>query len=163
MLFRSGNIVNINAGNGVGNIGSATNYFNTLFATTYTGSHADLAEHYQADQPYSPGTVVVFGGEKEVTISGTSHDTRVAGVVSKKPAFIMNGQNPGVLVALAGRVQAYVMGPVSKGDRLVNITGGVAGKIDPARAQLGCVIGKSLEDYPTEGQVKLIEIAIGKT
>jgi hypothetical protein len=158
-----GNIVNNNAGNAVGNIGSATNYFNTIFSATYTGSHADLAEHYQADQPYTPGTVVVFGGEKEITISGLSHDTRVAGVVSKAPAFIMNNQNPGVLVALTGRVHAYVMGPVSKGDRLVNITSGVAGRLNPELAQLGCIVGKALEDHPDAGQVKLIQIAIGRT
>ena len=158
-----GNIVNSNSSNAVGNIGSATNYFNTIFSAQYTGVHADLAEHYQSDQNYSPGTVVVFGGDKEITISGISHDTRVAGVVSKKPAFIMNNQNPGVLVALIGKVQAYVMGPVSKGDRLVNIAGGVAGRINPGIAQLGCVLGKSLEDHPVEGQVKLVEIAVGKT
>ena len=149
--------------NGVGNIGSATSYFDGIFVNTYTGTHADLAENYQSDQPYTPGTVVVFGGTKEITISGLSHDTRVAGVVSSNPAFIMNGKSPGLLVALAGRVPTYVLGPVSKGDRLVNTASGVAGRIDLALAQFGCVLGKSLEDHPDAGQVKLIEVAIGKT
>ena len=149
--------------NGVGNIGSATSYFDGIFVNTYTGTHADLAENYQSDQPYTPGTVVVFGGTKEITISGLSHDTRVAGVVSSNPAFIMNGKSPGLLVALSGRVPTFVMGPVSKGDRLVNTTSGVAGRIDPAVAQIGCILGKSLEDHPDAGQVRLIEVAIGKT
>ena len=149
--------------NGVGNIGSATSYFDGIFVNTYTGTHADLAENYQSDQPYTSGTVVVFGGTKEITISGLSHDTRVAGVVSSNPAFIMNGKSPGLLVALSGRVPTYVLGPVSKGDRLVNTASGVAGRIDLALAQFGCILGKSLEDHPDAGQVKLIEVAIGKT
>jgi len=149
--------------NGVGNIGSATSYFDTVFAKATSAQYADLAENYQSDQQYTPGTVVVFGGLEEITISGLSHDTRVAGVVSSNPAFIMNGKSPGLLVALAGRVPTYVLGPVSKGDRLVNTASGVAGRIDPALAQIGCVLGKSLEDHPAAGQVKLIEVAIGKT
>jgi hypothetical protein len=62
-----GNIVNSN-GNGVGNIGSSTTYFNTVFAKATSAQYADLAEKYTADADYEPGTVVMFGGLHEVTI-----------------------------------------------------------------------------------------------
>ena len=65
-------------GNGVGNIGSATTYFNTVFAKATSAQYADLAENYEADAEYEPGTVVVFGGTNEITISDKNHDTAVA-------------------------------------------------------------------------------------
>lgn len=148
--------------NAVGNIGSASNYFNTVFAQSTSAQYADLAEHYAADAEYAPGTVVVFGGKSEITVSDISHDTRVAGVVSSQPAYVMNAQNPGTPVALAGRVPCQVQGPVTKGDRLVNKISGIAGRFDPALGELGCIIGKSLEDI-TNDQVALIEISVGRT
>jgi filamentous hemagglutinin len=148
--------------NAVGNIGSASNYFNTVFAQATSAQYADLAEHYAADAEYVPGTVVVFGGESEITVSDISHDTRVAGVVSSQPAYVMNAKNPGTVVALAGRVPCRVQGPVSKGDRLINKTSGTAGRFDPALGELGCIIGKSLEDI-SDDRVALIEISVGRT
>ena len=159
----------LNSGaNGVGNIGATATRFNTVFATTFSGvsttaNYADLAENYQADAVYKPGTVVVFGGENEITVSDIDHDTRIAGVVSTNPAYLMNSsQDNGTPVALAGRVPCLVQGPVNKGDRLVNVASGVAGKFDPAKAELGCVVGKSLQDLAHD-HVELIEIAVGRT
>jgi hypothetical protein len=149
------------ASSGVGNIGATGAVFNTVFATATTALYADLAENYSADSEYQPGTVVVFGGSSEITISNISHDTRVAGVISTQPAYLMNAGSDGLPVALTGRVPCQVQGPVAKGDRLVNISAGIAGKFDPALGELGCVLGKSLEDL-AENQVKLIEIAVGK-
>ena len=157
----TGNIINAN-GNGVGNIGSSTIYFNTVFAKATSAQYADLAEHYAADAYYEPGTVVVFGGTAEITISNISHDTRVAGVVSTEPAFVMNQQNPGLVVALTGRVPCLVRGPITKGDRLVNIEPGIAGRLDPALADFGCIIGKALEDV-VNGELDKIEISVGRT
>ena len=149
------------ASSGVGNIGDTGAVLNTVFATATTALYADLAENYSADSEYQPGTVVVFGGSSEITISNISHDTRVAGVISTQPAYLMNAGSDGLPVALTGRVPCQVQGPVAKGDRLVNISAGIAGKFDPALGELGCVLGKSLEDL-AENQVKLIEIAVGK-
>jgi hypothetical protein len=150
--------------NGVGNIGNSTTYFNTVFAKATSAQYADLAELYAADQNYDYGTVVVFGGAKEITTSDRSHDTAVAGVVSQEPAFIMNSgltAEWSVPVALTGRVQCRVQGPVRKGDVLVNISAGVAGKLDPKLAQWGSVLGKSLEDLP-DHTIKLIEVVVGR-
>jgi hypothetical protein len=159
----------LNSGaNGVGNIGNSTTRFNTVFATTFSGvsttaNYADLAENYQADGDYKPGTVVVFGGKNEITVSDIDHDTRIAGVVSTNPAYLMNSsQANGTPVALAGRVPCLVQGPVNKGDRLVNVASGIAGKFNPGKAELGCVVGKSLQDLPHD-RVELIEIAVGRT
>ena len=165
--FSVSNLLNAGA-NGVGNIGNSATRFNTVFATTFSGvsttaNYADLAENYQADAVYEPGTVVVFGGENEITVSDIDHDTRIAGVVSTNPAYLMNSaQANGTPVALAGRVPCLVQGPVTKGDRLVNVASGIAGKFDPAKAELGCVVGKSLQDLPHD-HVELIEIAVGRT
>jgi hypothetical protein len=165
--FSVSNLLNAGA-NGVGNIGNSTTRFNTVFATTFSGvsttaNYADLAENYQADGVYEPGTVVVFGGKNEITVSDIDHDTRIAGVVSTNPAYLMNSsQANGTPVALAGRVPCLVQGPVNKGDRLVNVASGIAGKFNPGKAELGCVVGKSLQDLPHD-RVELIEIAVGRT
>ena len=165
--FSVSNLLNAGA-NGVGNIGNSTTIFNTVFATTFSGvsttaNYADLAENYQADGVYKPGTVVVFGGKNEITVSDIDHDTRIAGVVSTNPAYLMNSsQDNGTPVALAGRVPCLVQGPVTKGDRLVNVASGIAGKFNPAKAELGCVVGKSLQDLAHD-RVELIEIAVGRT
>jgi hypothetical protein len=165
--FSVSNLLNAGA-NGAGNIGNSATRFNTVFATTFSGvsttaNYADLAENYQADAVYEPGTVVVFGGSNEITVSDIDHDTRIAGVVSTNPAYLMNSaQDNGTPVALAGRVPCLVQGPVNKGDRLVNVASGIAGKFNPAKAELGCVVGKSLQDLPHD-HVELIEIAVGRT
>jgi hypothetical protein len=104
---------------------------------------------------------VVFGGAKEITVSNISHDPRVAGVISTNPAYLMNAANAGLPVALTGRVPCQVQGPVAKGDRLVNIRSGVAGRLDPALHEYGCIIGKSLGEIPDDS-VQTIEIVVGR-
>jgi hypothetical protein len=153
----------INGGtSGVGNIGSSTTTFNTVFAKSTAAQYADLAEIYVADGEYEPGTVMIFGGLLEVTKSTQSHDTRVAGVVSTDPAYLMNFKTDGISIALIGRVPCWVKGPINKGDRLVssNIPG-VAERLDITHYQPGCIIGKSLESNESS-EIQLIEIAIGR-
>jgi hypothetical protein len=95
-----------------------------IFANVFAGvassaKFADLAEKYVADTVYEPGTVVVFGGQEEITVTDRLADTRVAGVISEYPAYIMNSESPGQPVALRGKVPVKVVGAVSKGDLLV--------------------------------------------
>jgi hypothetical protein len=156
-----GNIVNNNAGNGVGNIGSSTNYFDTVFAKATSAQYADLAEKYRADRDYIPGTVVSFGGEREVTESLIDSDRKVAGVISKNPSYVMNaGLSAEYLatVALMGRVHVKVLGPVRKGDMMVSAGNGCA-RSDPD-PKTGALLGKSLEDHP--GPNGIIEIVVGR-
>jgi hypothetical protein len=155
-----GNIVNAGA-NGVGNIGSATTFFNTVFAKATSAQYADLAEMYEADQIIEPGTVVCFGGVKEVTMCAEDACRRVAGVVSTNPSYLMNSGQTGdhvVPVALQGRVPVKVTGQVRKGDMMVATTNGRArAEADP---QVGAVIGKALADF--DGQDGVIEVVIGR-
>jgi hypothetical protein len=147
---------------GVGNIGSATATFNTIFAKSTTAQYADLAEVYTSDKNYVPGTVLIFGGDQEVTISTLSHDPRIAGVVSTNPAYLMNNTESGVPVALQGRVPCQVLGPVEKGDRLVaSQWPGIAQTLNLDLYEPGCVIGKALESI-TESSVKTIEVVVGR-
>ena len=159
-----GNIVNNNA-NGVGNIGSATTYFNTVFAKATSAQYADLAENYEADADYTPGTVVVFGGNKEITVTNNNHNTAVAGIISTNPSYLMNAGQSGewiLPVALTGRVPCRVQGPVNKGTVLV--TGDILGTamaLDKEKFEPGCVVGKSLEIINST-DVLTIEVAVGR-
>jgi hypothetical protein len=138
-----------------------------LTATNFNGvassaKYADLAEKYTADSDYPAGTVVVFGGSAEVTITSTSHDTRAAGVVSTNPAYLMNSETGGVAVALTGRVPCKVRGPVRKGDLLVtSTTPGVAQPMNVEEYKPGCVIGKSLENFDIN-ETTTIEVVVGR-
>jgi hypothetical protein len=96
---------------------------NVLNATATAARYADLAERYAADAVYSAGTVVVVGGDKEITVTNIAANTAVAGVISKSPAYMMNSEagdnSTHPYVALKGRVLCKVYGPVTKGDLLV--------------------------------------------
>jgi len=150
--------------------GTGSNYWSTVYAVSFVGTsttarYADLAEMYHADDYYAPGTVMVFGGDLDVTISKFSHDTRIAGVVSTNPAYLMNDnfeQDDWLPIALTGRVPCFVRGPVNKGDILVSSdVNGVAQKLDKSKYEIGCVLGKSL-DIINDNSIKKIEIAVGR-
>lgn len=152
----------IPSANNVSNIGSITNQWGTIFGKATTAQYADLAEIYTTDQQYPAGTVVVFGGEAEVTQSQSPNDTRIAGVVSSNPAYLMNSTATGVPVALQGRVPCRVLGPVSKGDRVVSShIAGVAQALDPLQYQPGCIIGKALQAIDST-EIILIEVVVGR-
>ena len=154
-----GSIVNGN-GNGVGNIGNASTYFNTVFAKATSAQYADLAENYVADEDYAPGTVVVFGGNAEISISREAGDERVAGVISTQPAHLMNAGQPGLPVALRGRVPVMVIGPVFKGDSLVtSSTSGHAQSVGRDRSYGQAVFAKALETNTSPGE-KIITAVI---
>jgi hypothetical protein len=143
------------------NLGSSSNWFNTLYGVSTQAKYADLAENYQADKYYNPGTVVMFGGTAEVTIA-SADTTAVAGVVSTNPAHLMNGGLTGpnvVPLALQGRVPCMVIGPVTKGDLMVSAGFGYARTNNtPA---VGTVIGKALQDFPVAGK-GVIEVVVGR-
>ena len=91
--------------------------------TATSARYADLAENYLADQEYPVGTVMSIGGEAEVTASSIVNQHSVLGVVSDKPAYLMNSElEGGTTVALKGRVPVKVIGKVKKGDRLAPST-----------------------------------------
>lgn len=160
--FWSGGINNGQA-NGVGNIGTSTSYFNTVFAKATSAQYADVAERYEADADYPVGTVLVLGGDKEVTQSTQSGQTTIAGTVSENPGVLMNRGLEAehvAAVALLGRVPCRVKGEIAKGDLLMSSdVPGVATKVKDY--QPGCVIGKAMQDYRDE-QEGMIEIMVGR-
>lgn len=147
------------------NLGISTSKWNNVFANFFQGTataaqYADLAENYLADASYAAGTVVEFGGSAEVTIA-EDETRRVAGVISHKPAYLMNSELTGayvVAVALQGRVPCKVRGKIRKGDMLVSGGNGYARPTqDP---KIGTIIGKSLEDF--DGVDGVIEVVVGR-
>lgn len=154
-------ITNLNA-NGVGNIGSSTSYFNTVFATATTALYADVAERFAADTEYAPGTVVEIGGPAEVTKSVTELSENVFGVISTKAAYLMNsGAGTDAThppIAMTGRVPVRVVGTVKKGDRLVSAGNGLARAGAKEELTPFNVIGRALENKNTsdEGLIEAI-------
>jgi len=123
----SGNVIP-NANNTI-NLGSNTNSFSTVYAENFVGTAtfamhaADIAERYEADAIYEPGTVMILGGDKEVTISTHENSRSVAGVISTEPAHVLNASAGSddyfPAIALKGRVPCKVVGTVYPGQLLV--------------------------------------------
>ena len=130
--------------------------------STLQATYSDLAERYHADAAYEVGTVLVVGGDAEVTVTTDRAHTSVAGIVSTNPAYMMNSDagsdDTHPYIALKGRVPCKVVGPVRKGERLVtSIHAGYACSaqdIDSANA----TIGIALESF--EGDFGVIEVKV---
>jgi len=154
-------VTNITTGGGL-TAGTITGTWSLGAQSTFQATYADLAEYYEGDQEYEMGTVLVFGGEKEVTTTTEMNDTRSAGVVTANPAYVMNKDQKGikVCIALAGRVPCKVVGRVRKGDMLTtSATAGYAVKANTPT--LGAIIGKALEDKDY-GEAGVIQVAVGR-
>ena len=136
--------------------GSGNFSCNIMSGQATTARYADLAEIYEADADYEPGTVVKFGGEKEITASDSESDPAVVGVISTDPAHLMNSDAEGLPVALAGRVPCKVVGPVAKGDLMVSAADGRA-KADN-QAQAGRIIGKAIS--ASEDDLGVVEVLV---
>jgi hypothetical protein len=122
--------------------------------TATSARYADLAEKYLADQEYETGTVVVIGGNAEVTACTVGK--RAIGVVSANPAYMMNSElEGGTYIALKGRVPVKVIGSVKKGDRLTAGDNGYAVAIDDCKD----VFAVALESSNDAG-VKVIEALV---
>jgi hypothetical protein len=155
------NLLNSNA-NGVGNLGTSTNYFNTVFAKATSAQYADVAERFAADNVYEAGTVVELGGAAEITCSRLELSDSVFGVISTRAAYLMNAgagsDETHPPVAMTGRVPVRVIGQVTKGDRLVSAGNGLARSAKPGEATAFNVIGRALIDKTNtdEGTVEAI-------
>ena len=136
-------------------LGSSSFKWNNVFATTFNGQatsalYADLAERYAADMDLEPGTVVVFGGELEITMSTKRRDTAVAGVISTNPAYMMDSEagtdKTHPYVALKGKVPCKVEGKIKKGDLIVTSDVPGHGKSTGSNAPAYTAFARSLED-----------------
>tara|TARA_B000000565_G_C23779905_1_gene375488 strand:- start:562 stop:2181 length:1620 start_codon:yes stop_codon:yes gene_type:complete len=130
---------------------------NVVHATSTSAQYADLAEKYTTDAEYEPGTVMMFSGEPEVTICNQDMCTKVAGVISENPAYLMNASltNSAAVVALMGRVKVKVKGTVQPGDMLVSAGDGFARA--ESNPTFGSVIGKALSSHSeSEGTIEMV-------
>jgi hypothetical protein len=158
ITYHTGNV--LPSANLTYNLGSTTAWWNNIYGTAVHAQYADLAEMYTTDTEYTPGTVLIFGGPAEVTVTTVAGDTRVAGVVSTNPAYLMNSMTDGVAIALRGRVPVRVIGPVAKGDVLITSTHPGCAQSGRRSNTLGtAVFAKSIEDNDEYGE-KIIEAVI---
>ena len=146
-------------------LGSSSKLYATVHATSFSGKatsaqYADLAEMYAGDKNYEVGTVVSVGGTHEVTECNKYASSQLAGVVSDKPAYLMNkdidAEHP-VCVGFVGRVPVKVVGHVEKGDLLT--TSEISGKATKYSGNYnpGCIIGLALNSNKEgEGVIEVL-------
>ena len=131
---------------------SSGDIFANLFRGTATSArYADLAEKYTMESEYSVGTVVAVCEHEEHEMAIATPASIVAGVISEKPAFLMNEESDGQAVALKGKVPVRIYGPVKKGQAVKVYQNGLASTDGE-----GDLVGIALEsnDSPEE---KLVE------
>jgi hypothetical protein len=137
------------------NLGSPTAYWNNIYGTAIQAQYADLAERFEADGEYSPGTVVELGGSAEITAAVEELSEKVFGVISTRAAYLMNsgaGNNQThPPIAVQGRVPVKVTGQIRKGDRLVSAGNGIARAGSRSEITTWNVIGRALEDKLDDG------------
>ena len=171
-LFATGNIIvgNVSSGIGVysGNV-SAANFTTAgninaafLVGTAIQSFYADLAERFASDETYAPGTVVELGGTEEITIATQELSESIIGVISTRPAHLMNAgagtDQTHPAVAVNGRVPVRVIGAVRKGDRLVSAGLGLARVGTKEEITAFNVLGRSLEDKLDAGPGSILAI-----
>lgn len=130
---------------------------NVIHARATSAAYADIAERFAADAPMTEGAVVMLGGSQEITETAEELSEKVFGVISSKPAYMMNagaGNNEShPFVAMTGRTPVRVTGVVNKGDRLVSSS--VKGTARAAKTGESInpfhVIGRALESKSDAG------------
>ena len=137
---------------------------NVVHATSTSAQYADLAERYASDVQLSVGEVVKLGGSAEVTRCTDDLDSKVFGVVSESPAFLMNAQagnnDSHPMIALKGRVFVKLKGTGSAGDRIVSAGNGEARVGTEEEISPFNVIGRLIKDKYSQ-ETQLTECVIG--
>jgi hypothetical protein len=126
MLWGSGNSVY-----GTGGIycNPATDQiYASLFNGTATSArYADLAEKYTTDAEYPVGTVIVVSESDDAECTQSIERGQLAvGVISDKPAYLMNSECVGQAVGIKGRVPVRIIGPIKKGQSIMSSFNGLA-------------------------------------
>ncbi len=141
--------------------GTVTGTWTLTAGSTFEATYADLAENFKPDDHYDPGTVVILGGDEEITICDKTMCTDVFGVISQNPAYIMNAGG-GIPVALQGRTPVKLIGSAKKGDRLVSA--GQAGYAmtlkDDKYYDPRIIIGRALEDVEYDSGTVMAVIGV---
>ena len=138
---------------------------NVLSTTASQAQYADVAERFEADAPMEIGSGVEVGGSAEITEATSEMSQDVFGVISHKPAYMMNAgagsDDSHPFVAMTGRTPVRVTGVVNKGQRLV--TSSIKGCARAVAAGESIspfnVIGRALETS-TDANIKLVNCAV---
>ena len=128
----------------------------SFYGNAYHAYWADLAEFYEADKIYEPGTLITFGkGEKEISVATLECN----GIISSKPGYILGNcaSERHLPVALCGRV------PVLFDSSCIPTFGAKVylSSVTPGRASTipnGKCIGKIIEK--NFGSKKLLECVV---
>lgn len=144
-------------------IGTTSLWWRNIYGTAIHAQYADLAERFEADIAYEPGTVVELGGTAEITKVVEELSEKVFGVISTNAAYLMNSGAGDDLthppVAMSGRVPVRVIGLINKGDRLVSAGNGVARAGKKSELTPFNVIGRSLVNK-TDTNESIIEAIV---
>ncbi len=138
---------------------------NVVHALATSAQYADVAERFEADAPMEAGSVVMVGGSAEITEINSEMSEDVFGVISDKPAYMMNAgagsDESHPYVAMTGRTPVRVVGEVTKGQRLVtSSTKGCARAVTLGESITPFnVIGRALESS-TDAGIKLVNCAV---
>lgn len=153
-----GNITTLTTGANT-NPGTITGNWTLSTGSRLQSTYADLAERFESDQTYTPGTVVELGGDKEITAVKYELSEDIFGVISNTAAYLMNAgagnDETHPPVAVSGRVYVKCVGIVKKGQRLVSAGNGLARAAKDGEATAFNTVGRALEDKNDEniGQV----------
>ena len=94
-------------------ISGVKTFTNVIHGVCMSALWADLAENYASDQKYPVGTLIKFGGEKDITIA----DNKCNGVISDKPGYLLDDKLEGSQpIALVGKTNIRIIGKVNKND-----------------------------------------------
>ena len=131
-----------------------TTSLNVLFTGTATqAQYADLAEKYTTDQEHPVGTIMTIptlrDGEFECEMIACDLAGTPTGVISDKPAYLMNAESEGQAVALKGKVPVRVVGPAFKGEPIYSNVDGIGSQV----IQDGKMIGIALETKEDEEEI----------
>lgn len=103
----------INNSTGAVTCGTAWNFTQPITGQSNRALWADLAENYESDEKYPIGTLIKFGGEKDITIA----NDKCNGVVSDKPGFLLDsGLENSLPVAIVGKTPVRIVGKINKFD-----------------------------------------------
>ena len=120
-------------------------YGTNFHGTSTSAKWADLAEMYESDKTYSKGTLIQFGGKKDITIA---KNNKCNGVISADPGFVLDaGKENSLPVALCGKTPIRIIGKVKRFD---NITLSETHGVGRLALDGEKVIGKCLESSDVE-------------
>ena len=131
---------------------SVGTFVGDLSGNAVTANYADLAEKYTTNEKHPTGTIMAIGAQSSFEAERAVFGAIPVGVISAKPAFLMNAEADGQPLALKGRVPVLVTGSVSKGQAVYVHDNGIASTQFNGQQ----IVGVALESSEEEG-TKLVE------